>query len=193
MISCWQHVFVVSSNHFVFNLCRMRLTLHFVAFDLSFDIDTIFNFFCKGVQDLTEKRYKYWIKPQCTPSLIFKTKIRELQKCNPLALSREPQWLKLSAVIELCKHPEGNGPFTLIAISVKDSVAFDFYRCNRIPLTYIWVLFGFLFIPLVFICIVQSQMGISEDKYVFFFHIRCLSPLRPSLMNFLVSFCIFLP
>lgn len=109
----------MSSDHFVFNLCRTRFTLHFVAFDLSYDIDTILNFFCKSVQDLTEKRYKYCSKPICVPSLIFKRKIREFQKCNTLVLSRELQWLELS-VIELCKHPEGNGPFTLIVISVKE-------------------------------------------------------------------------
>lgn len=44
MISCWQHVFVVPSGHFVFNYCRMQFTLHFVAFDLSYDIDTILKF-----------------------------------------------------------------------------------------------------------------------------------------------------
>ena len=38
-------------------LCRMRLTLHFVAFNFSYDTDTIVIFFCKSVQDLTEKRY----------------------------------------------------------------------------------------------------------------------------------------
>ena len=148
MISCWQHVFVVSSNHFVFNLCRMRLTLHFVAFDLSFDIDTML-FFCKSVQHLTGKRYKYWSKALCTPWLIFKTKIRELQKCNADVLSRELQWLNWTV-------QTSGGKWVLYFdrnLCQKVSVAFDLYLCNRIPLTYIWLFFEFLFIhgPLVFI------------------------------------------
>ena len=45
-------IFVVSSGHFVFNLCRARFTLHFVAlYNLSYDIDTILYLFleiCAG-------------------------------------------------------------------------------------------------------------------------------------------------
>lgn len=51
----------------------------------------------------------------CYASLrfFFKATIRELRKCDTPALSREVELLKLS-VIELCKHPAGNGPSTLI-------------------------------------------------------------------------------
>lgn len=78
----------------------------------------------------------------CYASLrfFFKATIRELQKCDTPALSREFQLLKLS-VIELCKHPAGNGPsiyFDSIS-SVKKIPCPFIYLCNRIPCTYIWV------------------------------------------------------
>lgn len=121
---------------FVSRAVHVTILLHLICHTI---LIRYWIFFCKSVQDLTEKRYKYCSKPICVPSLIFKRKIREFQKCNTLVLSRELQWLELS-VIELCKHPEGNGPFTLIVISVKE-ILWPFIYISVIA--FLWRIFGY--------------------------------------------------